>query len=334
MFLTWMTQLKRSSNSMKKQLLMPKKFGRPSAEIKGLVVVTGLSHLVTCSLDTDDRVLILAFAERWHKETSSFHLPVGDVTLDDMAFLLHLPITGAFYIFETLHVDEVVLMLVELLKVSGHEARTEAEQCHGAYSGHYAWGVATLVHMYNNLNDASKSSSRQLAKYITLLQCWIYDHFSSLAEAFTDEDYDERSPHAYRCLTVIIVQLETLTGFLVFIDISDGVSLLSHTDQRGLCDSLGIHPDIHLSCNMTHVEPNMSQYLMEAAAMEEAHAHAPSDVEQPRHAVETCQAITGRLERLLNLRIVTKGTKTNGVMQDSLRIARGVTMDCYVYVRT
>ena len=89
--------------------------------------------MVTCSLDTDDRVLILAFTERWHKETSSFHFPIGDVTLDDMAFLLHLPITGAFYSFETLHVDEVVLMLVELLKVSGHEARTEAEQCHGAY---------------------------------------------------------------------------------------------------------------------------------------------------------------------------------------------------------
>ena len=38
---------------------------------------------------------------------------------------------------------------------------------------------------------------------------------------------------------------------------------------------------------MTHVEPNMSQYLMAAAAMEEAHAHTPFDVEQPRHAVVT-----------------------------------------------
>ena len=37
-------------------------------------------------------------------------------------------------------------------------------------SGSYAWGVVALVHMYDNLNDASKSSARQLAGYITLLQ--------------------------------------------------------------------------------------------------------------------------------------------------------------------
>ena len=73
--------------------------------------------------------------ERWHKETSSFHLPVGDVTitLDDVASLLYLPIIGASNSFETLHVDEVMLMLVELLKVNGDEAKVEIEQCHGTY---------------------------------------------------------------------------------------------------------------------------------------------------------------------------------------------------------
>ena len=34
----------------------------------------------------------------------------------------------------------------------------------------YAWGVAALVHMYDQLNDASMSHSRQLGDYITLLQ--------------------------------------------------------------------------------------------------------------------------------------------------------------------
>ena len=37
-------------------------------------------------------------------------------------------------------------------------------------SGSYAWGAATVVHMYDNLNDASKSSDRQLVVYITILQ--------------------------------------------------------------------------------------------------------------------------------------------------------------------
>jgi len=33
----------------------------------------------------------------------------------------------------------------------------------------YAWRVAALVHMYENLNDASKRSVRKLVGYITLL---------------------------------------------------------------------------------------------------------------------------------------------------------------------
>jgi len=37
-------------------------------------------------------------------------------------------------------------------------------------SGTYAWGAAALVHMYDNLNEASKSTARLLVGYITLLQ--------------------------------------------------------------------------------------------------------------------------------------------------------------------
>ena len=97
-----------------------KKFGRPTPEIEGLVAATGLSPLIACSIDNGDRGLIFTFLEWWHKETSSFHLPVGEltITLDDVTSLFHLPIIGAFYSFETLHVDEAVLMLVELLEVS------------------------------------------------------------------------------------------------------------------------------------------------------------------------------------------------------------------------
>ncbi|XP_058772191.1 protein MAIN-LIKE 1-like [Vicia villosa] len=38
----------------------------------------------------------MAFAERWHTETSSFHLPHGEITitLDDIACLLHILIRG------------------------------------------------------------------------------------------------------------------------------------------------------------------------------------------------------------------------------------------------
>ena len=73
------------------------KFGRSTPGIEGIVALTGLSPLIACSLDTCDMGLIYVFAERWYKETSSFHLLAGEVTitLDDVTSLLHLPITGA-----------------------------------------------------------------------------------------------------------------------------------------------------------------------------------------------------------------------------------------------
>ncbi|XP_006574203.1 uncharacterized protein [Glycine max] len=115
-------ELKLSSHGRKVQ-----KFGRPASKVEGLVAVTGLSPLIACSIDIGDRGLISAFVERWHRENSSFHLLVGEVsiTLDDVESLLHLPIVGAFHTFEPLHVDEAVLMLVELLEVSKEVARAE-----------------------------------------------------------------------------------------------------------------------------------------------------------------------------------------------------------------
>ena len=47
------------------------------------------------------------------------------ITLDDVAALLHLPITGVLHSFEPLLVDEAVFLLMELLEVSGEEARAE-----------------------------------------------------------------------------------------------------------------------------------------------------------------------------------------------------------------
>ena len=42
--------------------------------------------------------------------------------------------------------------------------------CDLGQSGGYAWGVAALVHMYNQLNKASRTTTRQIAGYLTLLQ--------------------------------------------------------------------------------------------------------------------------------------------------------------------
>ncbi|XP_028220258.1 protein MAIN-LIKE 1-like [Glycine soja] len=211
-------ELKLSSHGRKVHSL-----GRPIPAIEGLIAGTGLSPLIACLVDTGDRGLFSAFVEWWHQETSSFHLPVGELTimLDDVSSLLHLPVIGDLHAFQPLHVDDAIQMLVDLLMVSTESARAETTQCRGPYVRlqwsatnvhvvymealrdlsmieRYAWGVAALVHMYDQLNDASMSHSRQLGGCITLLQCWIYEHFPSVAKSTADQDYDEASPRACR----------------------------------------------------------------------------------------------------------------------------------------
>ena len=100
-----------------------------------MIAATGLNPLIRCSVITTDPGLTSSFVERWHRETSTFHLPVGEltITLDDMASLLHLPITGALHTFEPLVTFDAVVMLTELLEVSPKEARAETRQASGPH---------------------------------------------------------------------------------------------------------------------------------------------------------------------------------------------------------
>ena len=111
------------------------KIGRPAPEIEGLIAGTGLSPLIRCSVITTDPGLISAFVERWHRETSTFHLPVGEltITLGDMASLLHLPITGALHMFEPLVTSDAIGLLTKLLELSHEEATFETRQAGGPH---------------------------------------------------------------------------------------------------------------------------------------------------------------------------------------------------------
>ncbi|XP_040866273.1 protein MAIN-LIKE 1-like [Glycine max] len=109
--------------------------GRPVPAIEDMVAGIRLCPLIACSIDTGDWGLISSFVERWHRVISSFHLPVGEVsiTLDDVVSLLHLPIISAFHDFQPLRTDEAVLLLVELLMVSAEVVMAETGQCGGPY---------------------------------------------------------------------------------------------------------------------------------------------------------------------------------------------------------
>src|ERR1044072_5164380 len=60
---------------------------------------SGLAPLIGCKYSKIDRGWISAFVERWHGETSSFHLPFGEmtITLEDVSCILHIPIRGVFF---------------------------------------------------------------------------------------------------------------------------------------------------------------------------------------------------------------------------------------------
>jgi len=57
-----------------------------------------------------DHGLICAFVERWHEDTSCFHLLFGEMTmtLDDVSCLLHLPIDGMLLSNASISRDEAV----------------------------------------------------------------------------------------------------------------------------------------------------------------------------------------------------------------------------------
>ncbi|XP_006574266.1 protein MAIN-LIKE 2-like [Glycine max] len=327
--------------------------GRPVPVIKGLIVTTGLSPLIECSVVTGDLGLISAFVERWHRETNTFHLPVGElmITLDDVSPLLHLPISGAFHNFEALSVDEAIFLLMELLEVSGEEARAEtsATNVHVVHleafrdlgqSGGYAWGAAIL--------------------------CWTYKHFPSVHQCVTDDAYEETSPRASRWLTMK-AHMKGITGALYraccdALTVTD-VCWLPYSDHRGV---KGFEPissfqgQLRWGPTVVTVRPERvlrqfgwMHFLNHVVAVDDLcvvpgqvgdqprHAPAPDHedymqpntpqvpvaFDPPRHAVddyEGYEAIAERLERVLNLRMVTTGTELHDIMQDFLRIARGV----------
>ncbi|XP_058784041.1 protein MAIN-LIKE 1-like [Vicia villosa] len=187
-----------------------------------------------------DASLLSAFIKRWDPETSSFHLPFGEMTvnLDDVDALFHLLIASTFFtlihrdhamtvhmVLDASEVDEVEVLsefgetqgfhlrmswlrriYEELVDAGRYQDAARAYMLHlGACtlfankSGVYidvcylslfstlntpcwAWEVAALMMLYMTLDVASRLDTGQLAGYLSLLQCWIYEHFLHICE--------------------------------------------------------------------------------------------------------------------------------------------------------
>ncbi|KAI5426758.1 hypothetical protein KIW84_032253 [Lathyrus oleraceus] len=176
-------------------------------QMESWVSRSGLSSLQRTSLNKIDTNLVSAFVERWHLETSSFHMSFGEmsITLDDVACLLHLPIRGvsqgqaqshvrscrgSYYKLEWLYdlfvqhraasswayATRAYLLMLVGSTIFADKTFTLVEARYlllftdlDRCSG-YSWGAVALVTLYRYLGDVSMYSCKQLGGYPTLLQ--------------------------------------------------------------------------------------------------------------------------------------------------------------------
>jgi len=97
---------------------------------------SGLHDLVYLGYATVPHALLMTLCERWHPETSSFHMPLGEmtVTLDDVACLTHLQIEGRMLSHEKKMLrHEAYALLVRHLGVSQKESEKICGTEYGGY---------------------------------------------------------------------------------------------------------------------------------------------------------------------------------------------------------
>ncbi|GAU50751.1 hypothetical protein TSUD_410590 [Trifolium subterraneum] len=116
--------------------------GEHHPNIQGWLDESGLKWLDRTSLSKVDPQLLSAFTERWHPETSSFHMPFGEmtITLDDVACLLHIPVRGIFYTPVPVSMEEAAALATELLGVLYEVAYLETSRQRGG-TFTQQWGI-------------------------------------------------------------------------------------------------------------------------------------------------------------------------------------------------
>ncbi|XP_072078124.1 protein MAIN-LIKE 1-like [Arachis hypogaea] len=122
---------------------------------------TGFYHASQIGIVQCQKALVNALVERWHPDTHTFHLPVGEcvVTLEDVAIILGLPTEG---------------LLVTGMTMSSFEA-LEAD------IGQYSWGSACLAHLYRALCRASRFDCKEIDGPLTFLLVWAWIRLPYLA---------------------------------------------------------------------------------------------------------------------------------------------------------
>jgi hypothetical protein len=102
------------------------------------IAKTGLADLAKIRHMMVDMYLISAFAERWHEETSSFHMPAGEVTvtLDDVSCLLHLSNEGRLPDYQYVDKEEGTRLMVDLIGSDPTDVANEIAVTKGSHVRH------------------------------------------------------------------------------------------------------------------------------------------------------------------------------------------------------
>ncbi|MCH85630.1 putative IMP dehydrogenase/GMP reductase, partial [Trifolium medium] len=188
-------------------------FVKPDANLEwfwSVVDASRLRPLLKTNYGQVDHGLLTAFTERWHSETGTFHLPLGEltITLDDVSCLLHLPIDGKMLIHvgTSLDQDESVDMCNEFLNFDQVECNREFDKLKGSHIG-----FVKLQQIYHeNLNNALQAESNELPANVIeryrectiraflLFLAWIMAHFQTISPREIDPLYNHVDPVAAR----------------------------------------------------------------------------------------------------------------------------------------
>jgi len=163
-------------------------FGLPRAEVFSLIVNSRLLPLCNMCYEVADKGLLRGFVERWHRDTNTFHMPFGEmtITLDDVSSLLYLPIMGQFSMFDRLDNSGALDVMLELLGVPHDPANAALRDGRGNavllswLRDHYAtfcenenWEIAArayLLHLIGCTIFLDKSATSVSISYLSLFR--------------------------------------------------------------------------------------------------------------------------------------------------------------------
>nr|XP_027192686.1 protein MAIN-LIKE 1-like [Cicer arietinum] len=142
------------------------------APVEHWIQESGLMHLSSDYLTMADGGLISAFVERWHRETNSFHLPFGEmtITLDDVATLLHISPHGK--IFDAplnMNTNNAVRAAHEYLGATWEEACAEI-----SYNKCAQYRLQWLRDLYSRLIQTNQFECAARTYLLHLVGCTIF----------------------------------------------------------------------------------------------------------------------------------------------------------------